>query len=153
MISLDFQVDEDALAEDLESRPTEANTAAVEQTYFVMPVRFAVGETELLAYPGVYESWRPQPLVGFSTHLVGSILAVSPGETKRCYIADGGHLDLARSEWTMRITASLLKRTESVPTNELLTEARAFRERVREFLLERVPGMGRHESWQVWFPG
>lgn len=152
MISLDFQIDEDTLARDLRSQPADVDTASIEQSYFVMPVRFAVGKTELLAYPGVYESWRPQPLLGFSTQLVSSILATDSGETKRCYIADGGHLDLERSKRTMRITTSLQKRTETVPTNELLTEARAFRGRVREFLLERVPGMGRHNSWKIWFP-
>ena len=50
MITLHFQIDEDELAADLAASPEAANPAAVEQTYFVMPVRFAVGETDFLAF-------------------------------------------------------------------------------------------------------
>jgi hypothetical protein len=63
MITLDFKVDEDALSEDLVANPETASAAALEQTYFVMPVRFAVDNTELLAFAGMYETWRPQPII------------------------------------------------------------------------------------------
>ncbi len=153
MIILDFQVDEEGLAEDLGASPETANAAALEQTYFVMPVRFTVGNTDLLAFPGAYETWRPQPIIGFATHVLGAVLGVKPGEPACCHIADGGRLDFERFDWTIRVSSTLLRgRGESVPATELISAARVFRDRVRDFLLQRVPAMKEHPWWNKWFP-
>ena len=42
MISIDFKLDEAVLAEDLMFVPSTVNAAALEETYFVMPVRLCV---------------------------------------------------------------------------------------------------------------
>jgi hypothetical protein len=153
MIILDFQVDEESVARDLRASPETANAAAIEQTYFVMPVRFAIGDTELLALPSVYESWRPQPIIGFPTHVLGTILGSKPGETAYCHIADGGRLAFQRAELTIRVSSTLLiGRAEIVETTELTRTATTFRNRVRDLVLQRVPTMASHPWWVQWFP-
>jgi hypothetical protein len=153
MITLDFQIDEDELAADLAASPEAANPAAVEQTYFVMPVRFAVGETDFLAFPGVYDRWRPQPLLGIATHLVLALQAIKPGQPSRCNVADGGRLDFEQFGATIAISSSVLPgQIANVPAGELIGAASRFRDEVRDFLAERVPAMTQHPYWKTWFP-
>jgi hypothetical protein len=152
MITLDFEVDEEALREDLEVRPETAEVAALEQTHFVMPVRFAIGDTDLLAFPGVYDAWRPQPLLGFATHLAAAV-AARPGESTSSHIADGGRLDFERLDSTIRVSSTLLPgQAESVAAAELMAAVREFRARVRDVLLQRVPALRSHPWWGRWFP-
>lgn len=88
MIILDFRVDDEGLAEDVGTGAEIANAAAIEETYFVMPVRFAIGNTELLAFPGVHATWRPQPIVGFATHLAAAVLSAERGKPACLHTAD-----------------------------------------------------------------
>lgn len=151
-IGLDFQIDEEVLQEDLGTRPQDAARAALEHTYFVMPVRFTAGQTDLLTFPGVYTSWRPQPLIGFSAGLVRAASATEDHPVS-ISIADGGRLNFQFSDAGIRVTSSLLPRdVEVVPQRELIDAANSFRERVRDFLLERVPLLRTHPCWMTWFP-
>ena len=153
MIVLDFQVDEDGLAEDLAASPETATAAALEETYFVMPVRFAVGSAELLAFPGAYDTWRPQPILGFATHLFAAVMSVTSGGRASCHTTDGGRLVFEPSDSITRISSTLLPDSKvSVPTIELIGAARALRDRVEELLLQRVPTMKEHPWWSKWFP-
>ena len=153
MIILDFRVDDEALTKDLGATPELANAAAIEETYFVMPVRFAVGSTEFLAYPGVYDSWRPQPIIGFATHLFSAVMTSKFEKPALCYVVDGGRLEFDGTEYAIGIASTLLPgKAESVPSAELMGAARAFRERVRVLLLQRVPQIRNHPWWTRWFP-
>jgi hypothetical protein len=153
MIILDFLLDEETFDKDLRSSPETANAAALEQTFFVVPVRFASGETELLSFPGAYDAWRPQPLIGFATHLVVATQGASPGTMASCHLADGGRLDFERIDYTIRVSSTLLpQQVEIVKAVELVRAARDFRERVRTCLSLRVPALSRHPWWGKWFP-
>src|SRR4051812_6787234 len=91
MIKIEFQINEPALDEDLKNSPATADAAAIEETYFVMPIRFSVHGTELLVRghattrfifqgspdkqleaisspnPGSY--WMPLPIIGFTVNI------------------------------------------------------------------------------------
>jgi hypothetical protein len=89
-IVLQFQLDEAVLKEDVNDSISNENPAALEETYFIMPVRFGVGGVELLGeakskdikvflpHPehGLRETtmstrpcnWFPLPLIGFAFH-------------------------------------------------------------------------------------
>jgi len=91
-VTLDFQLDADALAEDRQSDLSAVDPAVLETTYFMVPVRFSVDETELLATSsGV---WLEQPLLGLATHMSLSMgILRSTGEAT-CSVAGAGTLRL-----------------------------------------------------------
>lgn len=152
MITLEFLVDEDELRESMDVAPELASSAAIEQTYFEMPVRFRVGETELLTYSGAFETWRPLPIVGFSLQLLRAARAVTREHSATCHLSDGGRLEFQGAGETTRVWSSLLPgRVESVTTAELVEAVRSFRCSVQEFLERRVPAMKTHPWWTNWF--
>ena len=75
MIELAFQADDEGVRSDLEAFPAQAPAAALEHTYFVVPTRLTVDGNELLAFPGVYEAWRPLPLLGLRVLHLGAVAA------------------------------------------------------------------------------
>ncbi|MCC6161767.1 MAG: hypothetical protein IT182_00255 [Acidobacteria bacterium] len=153
MIVLEFKVDEAELTRDLSESPNSANPAALEETYFVMPVSFVVGATNMLAFPGANETWYPQPILGFAVHMAGAVLQLKHGESSTCHVADGGRLEFERSGWTMRVSSTLLpENAEIVPATEMIGAVRKFRHHVRDLLLQREPAMKNHPWWDEWFP-
>ncbi|MDK3160302.1 hypothetical protein QPK87_27635 [Kamptonema cortianum] len=67
MIHLDFEINESTLAEDASMKPAIANPAALQETYFEMPVRFQIGGVELLQIPQGDEVFLELPLVDVAT--------------------------------------------------------------------------------------
>jgi len=173
MTTIDFQLDEAILAEDLQHSPEGASPAALEETYFVMPVRFCINGVELLEQPGREKRnvfiagheqsaqrielpsdegcWLPLPLVGFATRGLQALTQAKPGSGQRLYLAGGGYLVLTRHGEQLSVESSINGKTSSTQFAEVLNAFRVFVEKVRQLLVSRVPAIQQHPSWKQWF--
>ena len=151
MITLDFEIDERALAEDGRYSPATANQAALEETYFITAFRFSIEGVELLAVHGRQPATLGLPLLGFAPDLHRVVAATRPGETAKCYLAGGGELTFERTAGVMRVSSSLTGNTVTVETGQLFKATRSLLERVRDVLLENFPDMQAHPAWVTWF--
>lgn len=173
MISVDFQLDEACLADDLQHSPETASSAALEETYFVMPVRFCVNGVELFEQPGEKRRsmivvgaesgpqrvelpndkgyWLPLPVLGFATHMLQALDQAKQEGMRKLYLAGGGYLVLSRHGELLSIKTSINENCASMEFSEALKAFRAFHEKVRQFLAWRVPKLQQHGSWKQWF--
>jgi hypothetical protein len=150
MIELAIEHDDDTLLADGHESPMEAPAGALEETYFVVPTRFAVDGRELLAYPGVHETWRPLPLLGFGPRLRDSAFSVREGGTATVSLADGGSLHLRPQGEIVLINASLTGDQVSVAADELVTAAAVFAADVCDYLQSVLPALVTHPGWTKW---
>jgi hypothetical protein len=173
MTTVDFRLDEASLAEDLQHSPESANPAALEETYFVMPVRLCVNGVELLEQPhrakrnvfvgaaeqGVQRierpneasAWLPLPLLGFTTHALQVLNELKPGGENKLNLAGGGHLMLARENDQITVESSLNGKRSSTQLAEAVNAFQSFSEKVRQLLVNRVPEIQQHPAWKQWF--
>ena len=150
MIELAIEHDDEALRADGES-PTEAPAAALEETYFVVPTRFAVNGKELLAYPGgAHEAWRPLPLLGFGPRLRDIALSVKDGDAATISLAGGGSLELRREVETVVLKSSLAGDEVRASHDELMATAAAFATDVCNYLQSVLPSLATHPAWRNW---
>lgn len=173
MTTVDFRLDEASLAEDLQHSPESANPAALEETYFVMPVRLCVNGIELLEQsghakrnvfigadehglrqtqrPNEASCYLPLPLLGFATQALQALNQMKPGCVQKLYLAGGGDLLLARHGEQLSIESSISGKSSSTEFAEALSAFRAFSEKIRQLLVSRVPAIQQHPSWRQWF--
>lgn len=173
MTTVDFRLDEASLAEDLQHSPESANPAALEETYFVMPVRLCVNQVELLELPGrekrtvfIAQSeqgaeriqlpneascWLPLPLLGFATQALQAVNETKPGREQKLNLAGSGHLVFARQNEQISVESSINGRSSSVQLAEALNAFRGFSDKVRQLLVSRVPAIQQHPAWRQWF--
>jgi hypothetical protein len=150
VIELAIQADDDEVRSDLDALPSTAPAAALEHTYFVVPTRLAVDGKDLLAFPGVYEAWRPLPLLGFAPRLRAVASALPDGQAATLSLADGGTLEFRRDGADVRIRASLTGDEVTVAAEHLADASVAFAREVCEYVLSIVPSMLAHGSWSMW---
>lgn len=150
MTTLDFKLDESSLAEDRAASPATANPAALEETYFVMPVTFVVDGTNVLSLPG--RSTHELPVLGFAADTLCVLEQLNRGEEKKLYLAGGGELRVRFDGHVFDIACSLNGRSVRVMREELLGAFRTFAGKVREMLVARVPEIQTHKMWRQWFP-
>jgi hypothetical protein len=173
MTTVDFRLDEASLVEDIQHSPESANPAALEETYFVMPVRLCVNGIELLEQPGRAKRnvfigadeqglrqtqlpdetscWLPLPLLGFGTQVLQALNETKPGREQKLNLAGGGHLVFARHNDQIAVESSINGKRSSTQLAEALDAFRAFSEKVRQLLVTRVPVIQQHPSWRQWF--
>jgi len=150
MITLDFEMDQHVLEEDLRASPVNADAGVLEETYFVMPVKFVVDGTDLLSLPG--HQAHSLPLLGFTTHMLQALEQMAYTGQRRVYLAGGGDISLRAAGNRVEISSSLTNRQVTVDRAELLLALRNLAARVQQQLRSLVPGMDRHSSWRNWFP-
>lgn len=174
MIAVDFRLDEASLAEDLLHSPEHASLAALEETYFVMPVRLCVNEVELLEQPNrknrnvfiahpeqsaqrmqlPHEGgrWLPLPLLGFATHALLALNEAKPGRGQKLNLAGGGHLMFTCQGEQLSVASSINGKRSSTQFAEVLNAFRTFSENIRQLLVSQVPAIQQHPFWRQWFP-
>lgn|GEM_PF-4522054 len=130
-----------------------APAAALEQTYFVVPTRFAIDGKELLAFPEVYDTWRPLPLLGFAPRLRAVATAMSDGDAATISLMDGGDLMFRRRGAEMVISASITGDEAALSAAQLTDAAVGFANDVCTYVLSIVPAMATHGSWGTWCAG
>lgn len=149
-VTLDFRVDEEAVAEDRRHDPARADPAVLQTTYFRFPVRFAVDDVELFGTPR--GPWLPQPLLGFAVGLAGSLDDVRSRGSATCTIDDAGTLRLDLRGERVHMTSSFNRVEAETGINELDAAVKIFRQRVADALRRLVPEVTTHPSWSTWFP-
>jgi hypothetical protein len=147
---LDFRLDEDVLDEDRRSHPSAADPAVIETTYFMMPVRFSVGETDLLKSSN--DVWLRQPLLGFATHMSLALSLLRSTGVATCSVAGAGTLRLQQRGERVRLSCSFNGAEAEASFDGLDAAIKDFRGRVEASLREHVPELTRHPSWPTWFP-
>ena len=151
MITLEFKIDEAEWQSDVAASPTTANPAALEQTYFVMPVRFTVQGKELLGIPGV-GPWQRLPMLGLAWGF-GRVAHLSTGDKVNLSLAGGGNLEFRAGADAVTVTSSLRHESVEVDAEELRHSAGNFVESVRREFRKRLPSMSSHPAWSTWFGG
>ena len=128
-VILEFQVDESTLKEASEDSIVDANAAALEVTYFIMPVRFRLNGVELLGEKRGKESkvcfphpehgmrgthtlaspscWLPLPLIGFASNGIRILHDVAVGRKGQLSIADAGSLRFSRENDKVLVVSDL----------------------------------------------
>lgn len=150
MTKIHFELDEMALAADAECAPAGADPAALEETYFVMPVRFEISGVDVLALQGGVA--RPLPLIGFAIDLLSALEPLESGQRTDVYLAGGDELSLHRQDEMIELQCVPDGQTAKVGRSELIAAARSFSARVSALLLQRVPEIRNHPTWLEWFP-
>jgi hypothetical protein len=150
IVRLEIRPDDEALRADVEEVLVDAPAAALEHTYFVVATRFVVDGEELLAYPGVYEAWRPLPLLGFAPRLSKVARDIADGETTTISLMDGGTLELGRKGRTVIIRASLTGAEVTVARARLVHATADFADEVCAYVVSAAPAIACHAAWGTW---
>jgi hypothetical protein len=149
MMVVDFKWDQEVLKKDLAASPVSADPAALEETYFVMPVRFSVDGVNLLSMSA--DQAHSLPLLGFSTHVLQMLEHMQSTDEGRVYLAGGGDVSICTEGQRVRIRSSLTNREVTVDREALLSAFRSFADCVKHQLVTWVPGIDRHPHWRTWF--
>lgn len=149
MIELEFRR---ILRDDLEIQeaPESAPAAAIEHTYFVVPVRLNVQGEELLAYPGVYPDWRPLPVLGFATQLRRTVTGLEHRQSGSITLADGGSLAISRDGSDLVFTRALAPVQVTASRDESVRAAVDFLLAVCEYVQSVAPTISTHPAWSGW---
>lgn len=173
MIMIEFRINEENLAEDLQHFSERTDSAALEETYFVMPIRLCANGVELfqlpnhkkrnifiahpdksaeiVRFPEAENCWLPLPLLGFASHALQKLNEIKPGGEQKMYLAGNGHLLFARHGRQLSITSSINNKVSLVQFDEVQNAFRGFSAKVQQLLVSRVPAIQQHPSWNQWF--
>lgn len=152
MMILEFRPDEVALEPDLQLEPWAQDAAVLEETYFLAPVRFAVGSVDLLGVPGAFSfPWRPLPLLGFASTLRASIRDLVPGHPREIYLAGGGSIRVSNIAGCAAFHATLNGAQATTPVPEYLSAVENFTQRAQQFLINACPRLASHPHWTNWW--
>lgn len=135
-----------------EEAPESTPAAAIEQTYFVVPVRLNIDGEELLAYPGVYPDWRPLPVLGFATQLRRTVLGLEHGRSGTITLADGGFLSISRDDANLVFTMSLAPVRVSAGRDSVVAAVVGFSQSACAYVKSIAPAMPTHPAWSEWCP-
>jgi hypothetical protein len=154
VVKLLFKVDEEALRDGLECNPVDEKTTQLAVTFFEMPVRLIVGDTDVLrAAHDLSEPWTPLPLLGASAAIARCIEDIRDGDTAEYDPYDGGPpfvFSRKGNHITVRYFSDV---TATASHQEFLLAARDFQDQVRVFLSHRVPELLEHEEVGPWLRG
>jgi hypothetical protein len=174
MTTVDFRLDEAGLVQDLKQSPETANPAALEESYFVMPLRLCVNRVELfeqlnrakrrlftgetgrsvqqVQLADEASCWLPLPLLGFATGALRALNETKLGKERKLHLAGGGELVFVRQGEQLSVASSISGKSASAQFAEALNAFLTFSEKVRQLLVSRVPAIQQHPSWRQWFP-
>ncbi|WP_248582715.1 hypothetical protein [Nocardioides sp. InS609-2] len=124
---LDYDVEADEV-------PESAPAAAIEHTYFVVPVRLTVDGQALLAYRGVYADWRPLPVLGFAIQMRGIVTGLKDGQSGTVTLEDGGFLSITRHGDNLVFATSLESITVTALRDDLVIAAERLAQQACEYV-------------------
>lgn len=174
MVELQFELDKVVMRRDREVNIREVSAGALEEIYFVMPVRFKVGTQELLESPAraerqeiwvnapgggvmpiqreeVSSPWLPLPLLDVVTVGLAKVQeAWQHGEAK--YDLPGGwSLHFKKADGDIIIKSDVNQRVGQVDYQDLMQAFHKLRSNVRDVLAREVPELKAHPYWEQWF--
>jgi len=160
MIKLEFTIDEEELADNLECSPVDADADLLDLTYFQMPTRFIInGENLFYFYFVDGRKTDPigldMPLIGFAKDGCEYIKVLRQKESIQYnFIHSNGYILFRNiSDNKVVIYFSDNKEERTVDYDELLHAFEEFSERVKSFLRKRVPELMEHPYWGEWVKG
>jgi hypothetical protein len=152
MTELDFIIDDRVLLEDLPFSTRSAEPAAVEETYFIMPVRMCVSGVELFRLNPTGSPWLSLPVLGFAAHLREALGKIRSDVQSSLSLAGGGRLDFLMESEKLEITCSLSRLGAADALREVTGASSIFCQKIQVLLRDRVPQLVEHPSWRQWFP-
>jgi hypothetical protein len=148
MITLTFRVDELVLKQDSADPLDSIDAGVLQNSYFVMPVRFQVKGEDLL---GTLETpWCPLPIIDLAVVGLGCISSLKV-EGKAIYDLPemGGQLSFVATGGKVAVLAPNGKRV-SCDYKVLLSAFQKCASEVRLFLEEKAPALCNHPYWGKW---
>jgi len=170
MVSIEFVPDDEIVKEDLAMISNTAPAAALQETFFLLPVKFIIDETDLLLLPvkqeqrfvsneqgetkvtgtGKIESIR-LPLLDFTTQGFEAVKALREKSQSKYSAPGGWNLYFQKEERGIRVTSDVNGKQVLTDYNQLYRAFSKFELRVRSFLRERAPLLSKHSYWGPWF--
>jgi hypothetical protein len=148
MTILEFKVNDVVLQEDLKVSPGTASSAALEETYFVMPVRLCISGVELFHNPRhATIPWLELPLIGIARSLGRALGRLKESGAASVYLAGGGELLMEQKGNEVCVTSTIDQRCARVDHLELRDATMGFCADVRDFVLRHAPDL---ESRPIW---
>ena len=145
-----FEADEHTLLEDLAFQPHKADPAALQETYFVFPIRFLMNGVNLFTTKD--GSTLQLPLIGFSSALRRGVQQLANSDTCSVYLAGGGQFLLSRrGDDAIAGFCSISGVRSSDAYDQVAAASRQFSEDVSMFLQQECPELARIEAWPFWF--
>ncbi len=150
MITLHFDAEARALAEDCSLDPVHEDPAVLEETYFVVPVTFRVDGHDMLGAPGAV---HPLPLLGFASHMLEALAKLGQNDIRQVSLAGGGGLRLRSMGPNVEVQSSLTDVTVVVSRQDAVNAFKQFASDVAHELTRRTPSFRAHPHWSTWFEG
>lgn len=147
MIILDFLIDEATFEYDLKYNPLEADGAALQTTYFEMPVRFSVNNIELFEILNSNEPYLCLPILNIAIVGRSKILDLKYQHITSYSLPGGYVLNLENYAGQIKITSSVNNLSAIISHISLLDSFNNFRQKTKEFLTSRIQGF---ESTCIW---
>ncbi|MDQ3705892.1 MAG: hypothetical protein M3437_11830 [Chloroflexota bacterium] len=174
MCILEFKVDEAILREDTKGGLHIANSAALQHTYFEMPVRFNVAGVELLEKPiaahtqlwisdphtrnnvpvqrGLAPSpWLSLPILHVATIGLERVQEAWESGTSTYSLPGGSHLSFERSGEDLIVYSGLNGQRSRANYHQILHAFLNFASEVRHVLDQAAPELRDHQHWGRWF--
>jgi hypothetical protein len=154
MVVLDFMLDEVELRECRE-RLTSADPAALQETYFIMPVRLRIGDAELLQVRDAPEyPYLPLPLLHLATVGAQRIRDAARGrETKVDLPGAGVSLRFSKAGSDLCARSELNDDAGCASLEHWTAALDHFVTRVQDVLSTGAPDLVNTAAWANWFGG
>ncbi len=155
MIEIDFKIDEEALAADLEEDLPNLDESLFYLSIFVMPVRMIINDIDLFELNN--DPWCRAPLIEVANRGLETIKALKTQRGAYWTIIEGpGDIDFTMLDENC-VVLDFNSGSKHVIVNakyqELLEAFQKFANKVREFIWERVPQLNEHPYWGPWLRG
>jgi len=156
MVLLEFQLDRNVLDDDRATDLGTADAGALQETYFLMPVRLKVSEAELLKMPPggrgrLTSPWLTLPILHVATvglHKVKE--ARESGTSTYTLPGSGWRLRFAVSGQDISVYSEVSEQGSCARYEELLQAFEHFASTVREVLSRETPELKEHPQWGRW---
>ncbi len=152
MIIIDFKIDENELAENLDNDIPNVDYVLFVTTLFIMPVRFRINESDLFEINN--DPWAEMPIINFASEGVQKIkkLLITRKEVYTLLEGVGVLQFIMEDEKNVKIifNDSAKSIVNNVNYKELLEALQKFANKVRKFFWDRVPQINEHPYWGPW---
>ena len=156
-VVLEFCIDERVLEEDLEVYlKSSLSRDALDVTYFIMPVRLAIGGVEMLEWSGPDAGppsvWCDLCLLDLAAGGLECVRSLEDN-TQATYssLEDARELKLQRHGDTVRVHSPRNGHEATAGYEDLLNAFEAFARNVKQTLLKALPELRNDEYWGAWF--
>ncbi|MGH9426162.1 MAG: hypothetical protein ACRD2L_07660 [Terriglobia bacterium] len=155
-VLLEFKINERVLNDDISTGLATASAAELENTYLLMPVRFAVQGQELLqlpvpsriflqgqdgkseVHPTPASPWLQLPLLNVARTGRAKVELLQPGTVAVYSLPEGGNLIFKRAEDSVEVYSDLSGRTGVADYKQLVAAFVDFSSRVESFLSQHT---------------